>query len=93
MVGLKTIDLDPEEDLIEAFKLWDDRGEGVISEEQLLHDLMTHGNKFSEKEAWKALEEAPIKKGTEHGFGCTGEPMIEYHIFAKQCSGLRKKAN
>lgn len=93
MVGLKTIDLDSEEDLIEAFKLWDDKEEGVISEEKLLYELMSHGNRFTEKEAWAALEQAPIKKGTEHGFGCSGEPMIEYEVFAKQCSGLRKKAH
>lgn len=91
MISLRTIDLDSEEDLIDAFKLWDDKEVGLISEEKIKHDLMTFGERFSEEEAWSALEEAPIKKGTDNEFGGTGNPMIEYLEFAKMCSGLRRK--
>lgn len=91
MISLRTIDLDSEDDLIDAFKLWDDKEEGLISEEKIIRDLMTFGERFTQEEAWSALEEAPIKKGTENEFGGNGNPMIEYLQFAKLCSGLRRK--
>lgn len=93
LISLRTIDLDPEEDLISAFKLWDDKDDGLISEEKIMHDLKTFGERFTDEEVLKALEEAPIKKGTDSEFGGTGNPMIEYLEFVKLFSGLRRKMN
>lgn len=52
---------------------------------------MSFGDKFTEREANMALEEAPIAKGTGEGFNCKGPVMIDYLTFCKSLCGLRKR--
>lgn len=50
---------------------------------RIRHDLMTWGDRFTEKEADYALDEAPtVKKG--------GRLMIDYKRFCNVLCGLRK---
>jgi hypothetical protein len=51
---------------------------------------MSQGDYFTEHEAFIALEEAPIAKGTGYGFQCEGPAMIDYREFCKLLCGLRK---
>jgi hypothetical protein len=53
--------------------------------------LIIHGDRFTEKEAFIALEEAPIAKGTGDGFHCHGPAMIDYREFCKILCGFRRK--
>lgn len=55
---------------------------------RILHDLMCYGDRFTEKEAYTALEEAPIANKNRQ----PGEPpMIDYQGFCKILGGLRKR--
>lgn len=83
LLGYKTIELDPEETLIEALSQWDYEGSGFVSEDRIRHDLMTWGDRFSKKEVDWALEEAPVVQ-KKHTF------MIDYIKFCKILCGLRK---
>ncbi|XP_013173951.1 PREDICTED: myosin regulatory light chain, smooth muscle [Papilio xuthus] len=83
LLGYKTLELDSEETLKAALSRWDNENSGYISEERIRHDLMTWGDRFTEKETDYALDEAPtIDKG--------GKTMIDYVQFCSQLSGLRK---
>ncbi|KAM3967096.1 myosin regulatory light chain, smooth muscle [Aphomia sociella] len=83
LLGYKTLELDSEETLVTALSRWDKDNSGYISEERIRHDLMTWGDRFTEKEADYALDEAPViqKDGTL---------MIDYIRFCSQLCGLRK---
>ncbi|KAJ2947529.1 hypothetical protein O0L34_g17318 [Tuta absoluta] len=84
LLGYRTLELDSEETLVFALSRWDLNNTGYIPEEKFRHDLVTWGDKFTEKEADYALDDAPIvQKG--------GEPMIDYPRFCSQLAGLRKK--
>ncbi|CAG5046325.1 unnamed protein product [Parnassius apollo] len=83
LLGYKTLELDSEETLKAALSRWDAEKSGYISEERIRHDLMTWGDRFTEKETDYALDEAPtIDKN--------GKTMIDYIQFCSQLSGLRK---
>ncbi|XP_045449237.1 calmodulin isoform X2 [Melitaea cinxia] len=83
LLGYKTLELDSEETLIAALSRWDIDNTGYISEERIRHDLMTWGDRFTEKEADYALDEAPtIQKD--------GYTFIDYKQFCSKLSGLRK---
>ncbi|CAK1579506.1 unnamed protein product [Parnassius mnemosyne] len=83
LLGYKTLELDSEETLKAALARWDAENTGYISEERIRHDLMTWGDRFTEKETDYALDEAPtIDKN--------GKTMIDYIQFCSQLSGLRK---
>uniref|UniRef100_A0A1B0DP88 Uncharacterized protein n=1 Tax=Phlebotomus papatasi TaxID=29031 RepID=A0A1B0DP88_PHLPP len=91
LLGYKTIELDPEDVLLEALSKWDKTRTGLISHDRLKNDLMNFGDKFSSNEAESALQEAPIAKGTGPGFNCHGPAMIEYPAFCKIIGGFRKR--
>ncbi|CAH2085391.1 unnamed protein product [Euphydryas editha] len=83
LLGYKTLELDSEETLIAALSRWDIDNTGYISEDRIRHDLMTWGDRFTEKEADYALDEAPtIQKD--------GYTFIDYKQFCSKLSGLRK---
>ncbi|XP_049871102.1 uncharacterized protein LOC126370297 [Pectinophora gossypiella] len=83
LLGYQTLELDSEETLVDALSRWDRDNSGFISEERIRHDLMTWGDRFTEKEADYALDDAPV---TQKG----GRPMIDYIKFCSQLCGLRK---
>ncbi|XP_055679560.1 myosin regulatory light chain, smooth muscle [Lutzomyia longipalpis] len=91
LLGYKTIELDPEDVLLEALSKWDKNHTGLISQDRIKHDLMNYGDKMDLEEAESALLEAPIAKGTGTGFNCTGPPMIDYPAFCKIIAGFRKR--
>ncbi|GAB0088256.1 myosin regulatory light chain 2, smooth muscle minor isoform [Sergentomyia squamirostris] len=91
LMGYKTIELDPEEVLLEALSKWDKMRTGFIDKDCVKHDLMNFGDKFSLDEVESALLEAPIAKGTGPGFNCHGPPMIDYPAFCKIIGGFRKR--
>nr|CAD7459341.1 unnamed protein product [Timema tahoe] len=86
LLGFKTVELDPQEVLLEALSKWDYESNGLISEERIKHDLMTWGDKFTTKEVEIALEDAPLYVNKN-----TGDGMIDYVKFCKNLCGLRKK--
>ncbi|KAL0832207.1 hypothetical protein ABMA28_001661 [Loxostege sticticalis] len=83
LLGYKTLELDSEDTLVAALSRWDKDNSGLISEERIRHDLMTFGDRFTEKEADYALDEAPIIQKN-------GNTMIDYIRFCSQLAGLRK---
>ncbi|XP_037030739.1 myosin regulatory light chain 10 [Bradysia coprophila] len=87
LLGYKTIELDPEDVLLEALSKWDVGQTGLISEDKIRHDLICYGDRFTEKEAYTALEEAPIGNKNKPG----EPPMIDYQGFCKLLGGLRKR--
>ncbi|XP_046743580.1 myosin regulatory light chain 12A-like [Diprion similis] len=82
LFGYKVVELDPEEELLAALSKWDYLGNGMISEERLKRDLQAWGDKFSAKEAERALEEAPLYKKD-------GDTFIDYVKFCQDICGLR----
>lgn len=54
---------------------------------RIRHDLICYGDRFTEKEAYTALEEAPIGNKNKPG----EPPMIDYQGFCKLLGGLRKR--
>ncbi|KAI8420785.1 hypothetical protein MSG28_007993 [Choristoneura fumiferana] len=77
LLGYKTLELDSEETLIAALSRWDRNNSGIR------HDLMTWGDRFTEKEADYALDDAPTSQ-------LGGKTMIDYVRFCSQLCGLRK---
>lgn len=69
----KMKDPDSEEDLIEAFKIFDKDGNGVISANELRHVMTTLGEKLSQEEADEMIKEADID----------GDGHINYQEFVK----------
>lgn len=69
----KKNDSDSEEDLIEAFKVFDKDGNGIIEASELRHILMNIGNKLSEEEADEMVREVDID----------GDGLINYHELVK----------
>ena len=69
----KMKDPDTEEDLIEAFKIFDKDGNGVISANELRHVMTTLGERLTEEEADEMIREADID----------GDGFINYHEFVK----------
>lgn len=64
---------DTEEDLIEAFKIFDKDGNGVISADELRTVMKTLGEKLTTEEAEEMIKEADID----------GDGFINYHEFVK----------
>lgn len=84
LLGYRTIELDPEEVLLEALSQWDYDDSGMISEERIKHDLTMWGDRFTPDEVEVALEDAPV-------FVRGDNAMIDYVKFCKILCGLRKK--
>jgi calmodulin len=69
----KMKDPDTEEDLIEAFKIFDKDGSGSISASELRHVMTTLGEKLTEEEADEMIREADTN----------GDGYIDYVEFVK----------
>ncbi len=64
---------DAEQELIEAFKIFDREGKGLISENEFKHIMLSLGEKISEEELEEMMKKAdPEKKG-----------FVNYKQFAK----------
>ncbi|XP_014219951.1 myosin regulatory light chain LC-2, mantle muscle-like [Copidosoma floridanum] len=88
-VGLfesKEMEFDSEIELIKAFAKWDSQYNGLIVEEKIKNDLMRRGDRFSEKDADRALEEAPI-------YDQAGDPSIDYIEFCANLCGFQNARN
>lgn len=66
-------DPETEEELIEAFRIFDRDGNGQISVEELKHILTTMGEKMSDKDVIEILKEADLD----------GDQFISYKEFVK----------
>ena len=69
----KTGDTDTEEELIEAFKVFDRDGNGFISAAELRHVMTNLGEKLTDEEVDEMLREADID----------GDGQINYEEFVK----------
>lgn len=67
-------DTDPEEELLEAFRVIDKSNSRFINTEELRHNLTSNGEKFSTDEAQEMIEEAMKISGGEE---------IDYEEFTK----------
>jgi len=56
----------PESDIFEAFKVYDDKKQGVVSMKDLRHILMRTGEKLNPQEFDYMLKEAGINKNSNH---------------------------
>lgn len=66
-------DSDIEEELIEAFRIFDKESEGLISSSEFRHIMLTLGEKLSEDEVDEMIKEADSR----------GEGVINYKDFVK----------
>ncbi|CAK1544126.1 unnamed protein product [Leptosia nina] len=84
LLGYRSIELDSEEILVAALSRWDPENTGYIPEERIRNDLMSRGDRFTEKEANYALEEAPMIQDKN------GYNFIDYKQFCRKLCGLKK---
>ena len=66
-------DVDSEEEIIEAFKVFDKDGNGFISAAELRHIMTNLGEKLTDEEADEMIREADVD----------GDGMINYVEFVK----------
>ncbi|XP_037951018.1 myosin regulatory light chain LC-2, mantle muscle [Teleopsis dalmanni] len=86
MICNRTLELDPEDVLLEAWSKWDDYGTGKIDEKKIYTELTNYGDVMSTSEADEALKHAPLAKPKS----LEEPPMIDYPAFCQILSGLRK---
>ncbi|XP_014086787.1 myosin regulatory light chain LC-2, mantle muscle [Bactrocera oleae] len=86
LMSHRTVELDPEDVLLEAWSKWDDYGTGKIEEKKIYEELTNYGDVMTTAEADEALKYAPIAKAKT-----LEEPaMIDYPAFCRILCGLRK---
>jgi calmodulin len=66
-------DTDIEDELIEAFKIFDKEGNGLIPSSEFKHIMLTLGERLSDDEVEEMIKEADYR----------GEGFINYHEFVK----------
>jgi len=69
----KMKDQDTEEDIIEAFRVFDKDGNGTISAAELRHVMTNLGEKLTEEEVDEMIREADVN----------GDGIIDYKEFTK----------
>ena len=70
-------DRDHEEELREAFRVFDKDGNGMISSEEFRRAMKTMGHQLSDQEVDEMIHEADIN----------GDGQIDYHEFVKMMIG------
>ncbi|XP_059218174.1 squidulin [Stomoxys calcitrans] len=86
LMSFRTVELDPEDVLLEAWSKWDLYGTGKIDENMMYEELTSFGDKLSLSEATEALRHAPLVKPK-----CLDDPpMIDYPAFCHLLCGVRK---
>jgi calmodulin len=73
LMARKMKDVDSEEEIIEAFKVFDKDGNGFISAAELRHIMTNLGEKLTDEEADEMIREADVD----------GDGMINYEEFVK----------
>ncbi len=73
MMGRKMNDVESEEEVLEAFKVFDKDGNGFISAAELRHIMTNLGEKLSDEEVDEMIREADID----------GDGQINYEEFVK----------
>ena len=73
LMARKMRDTDTEEELIEAFKVFDRDGNGLISNQELKHVMISLGEKINEEEVEEMIKEADID----------GDGFINYEEFVR----------
>ena len=66
-------ELDPEEEIISAFRVFDKDGNGTLSTKELRHIMTTIGDKLTDEEVDQMIEEADID----------GDGVINYEEFVR----------
>ncbi|KNC25049.1 hypothetical protein FF38_11873 [Lucilia cuprina] len=82
LMSHRTIELDPEDVLLEAWSKWDLYGTGKIEERKMYEELTNFGDKMSLAEAQEALRHAPLVKSKN----LEDPPMIDYPAFCRLLS-------
>ena len=73
LMARKMRDTDSEEELIEAFKVFDRDGNGLISSQELKHVMVSLGEKITDEEVDEMIKEADMD----------GDGFISYEEFVK----------
>ena len=73
LMARKMRDTDSEEELIEAFKVFDRDGNGLISSQELKHVMVSLGEKITDEEVDEMIKEADMD----------GDGFINYEEFVK----------
>lgn len=80
MMARKMKDTDSEEEIREAFKVFDKDGNGIISAAELRHVMTNLGEKLTDEEVDEMIREADVD----------GDGVIDYGEFVKACRKLIK---
>lgn len=81
MCSRKMKDTDSEEDLMEAFSVFDKEGRGVLSTSELRHVMSQLGEKLTDEELEEMVEGSSVSEGEE----------VKYLEFVRLMSGASKK--
>ncbi|XP_005180104.1 myosin regulatory light chain 12A [Musca domestica] len=87
LMSFRTVELDPEDVLLEAWSKWDLYGTGKIEEKRMFEELTSYGDRLSDSEAKAALKHAPLAKPKN----LEDPPMIDYPAFCHLLCGVRKR--
>ncbi|XP_073817854.1 myosin regulatory light chain LC-2, mantle muscle [Musca autumnalis] len=87
LMSFRTVELDPEDVLLEAWSKWDLYGTGKIEEKRMFEELTSYGDRLSDAEAKAALKHAPLAKPKN----LEDPPMIDYIGFCHLLCGVRKR--
>ena len=74
LMARKIKDIDPEEELLEAFKILDKNNNGYINAQELAYNLTNSGERFTQEEANEMIKE---------GVDLSGSDKIDYEEFIK----------
>jgi calmodulin len=77
MMARQSREEDPEEEMREAFKQFDEDGNGVISADELRHVMTSLGQKLSQEEVEEMIIEADLD----------GDGVVNYEEFIVMMSG------
>merc|ERR1712164_62009 len=83
LMARKMKDTDTEEELIEAFKVFDRDGNGFISAAELRHLMTNLGEKLTDEEVDEMIREADVD----------GDGQINYEEFVKMMMAKRRRRN
>lgn len=78
-MATKTKELDTEDEFIEAFKVFDRDGNGLVSAAELRHVMTSMGEKMTDEEVDEIIKEAQLD----------GDGMLNYEGFVKMMMSQR----
>merc|ERR1711994_1147357 len=92
MMARKMKDTDSEEEIVEAFKVFDKDGNGFISAAELRHVMTNLGEKLTDEEADEMIREADVDDDVQVNYFIISYPtFLLFILFFRGFSRIREK--